>query len=192
MASGDLTQQISVAARGEVADLKDTINKMIATLRSTTKENADQSWIDSNLARIGGLMQGQRDLGEICRLIMHEVTPLVNAQVGAFFLAASTERSSGPPEVRWVMTGGYGSAIEEPPLSFGPGEGLVGQVAIGKQRILVDDVPDGYLSIRSGVGTASPRAVVVLPVQFEGECLGVIELGSVVPFSALHLASWNA
>ena len=64
---GDLTQRIAVEAPGEVAELKDNINQMIVTLRETTKENAEQGWLDSNLARIGGLLQGQRDLGEVCR-----------------------------------------------------------------------------------------------------------------------------
>ena len=187
VASGNLTQQITVAARGEIADLKDTINQMIATLRETTRENAEQGWLDSNLVRIGGLLQGQRDLNEVCQMIMNEVAPLVNAQVGAFFLAAEPSIISGGDPDRWVMTGGYAMTAGIPPLSFGPGEGLVGQAAATRQVVLVEGVPPGYLPIRSAVGAAPPRAVVVLPVQFEGECLGVIELGSVSLFSPLHL-----
>ena len=97
VASGDLTQQITVAARGEVAELKDTINQMIAALRETTEANAQQGWLDSNLARIGGLLQGQRDLGEVCSMIMDEVAPLVDAQVGAFFLADPPEADPTAP-----------------------------------------------------------------------------------------------
>jgi signal transduction histidine kinase len=89
VASGDLTQEIRVAAAGEIADLKDNINRMIATLRETTAENAQQNWLDSNLARIGEQLQGQRDLGEVCQLIMNEVSPLVDAQVGAVLPASS-------------------------------------------------------------------------------------------------------
>ncbi|WP_433282238.1 HAMP domain-containing protein [Pseudonocardia xinjiangensis] len=185
VASGDLTQQIKVAAFGEVAELKDNINQMIVALRETTEENAAQNWLDSNLARIGGLLQGQRDLGEVCRMIMNEVAPLVNAQVGAFFLAADPVRPAGG--ARWVMSGGYATVPGDPPMSFASGEGLVGQAAATRQVVRIEDVPPDYLPIRSGVGTAAPRAVVVLPVQFEGECLGVIELGSVTPFSTLHL-----
>src|SRR3954466_11923369 len=98
VASGDLTQEIRVAAAGEIADLKDNINRMIATLRETTAENAQQNWLDSNLARIGEQLQGQRDLGEVCQLIMNEVSPLVDAQVGAFFLASLPD-----PVRRYVM-----------------------------------------------------------------------------------------
>ena len=198
VASGDLSPQITVAARGEIADLKDTINQMIAALRTTTRANAEQGWLDSNLARIGELLQGQRDLGEVCAMIMEEVAPLVNAQVGAFFLA---DPPDADPAVggrrqprRLVMCGGYGvltalkgAEDDGEPLSFRLSEGLVGQVAADGRRVLVDDVPEGYLPIRSGVGSVAPRAVVVLPVQFEGRALGVMEFGAVSRFSELHL-----
>jgi len=199
VASGDLSPQITVAARGEIADLKDTINQMIAALRTTTAANAQQGWLDSNLARIGGLLQGQRDLGEVCSMIMDEVAPLVDAQVGAFFLTDPPEADPTVPErgraQRLVMCGGYGVVPAtgdadgdggEPP-SFRLGEGLVGQAAADGRRVLVDDLPAGYLPIRSGVGSTPPRAVVVLPVPFEGRTLGVIEFGSVTRFSELHL-----
>ncbi|MGQ0576427.1 MAG: HAMP domain-containing protein [Pseudonocardia sp.] len=190
VASGDLSQQIRVAAFGEVAELKDNINQMILTLRETTTANAEQGWLDSNLARVGGLLQGQRDLAEVCQMIMNEVAPLVHAQVGAFFLADGDDTvgsvEAGPP--RWVLTGGYAVAAGDRPLTFRSGEGLVGQSAAGKQRVLVQDVPAGYLPVRSGTGAGDPRAVVVLPVLFEDETLGVIELGTVSRFSELHLA----
>ncbi|WP_147201291.1 ATP-binding protein, partial [Pseudonocardia asaccharolytica] len=189
VASGDLTQQISVAAHGEVADLKDTINQMIVTLRATTKENAEQGWLDSNLARISESMQGQHDVREVCQMIMNEVTPLVNAQVGAFFVAAEPggdEPLAEPAE--WRLCAGYALGPDAAAQSYRPGEGLVGQVAVTKDVVLVEEIPEGYLPIRSGLGSTSPRALVVLPVLFEGEPLGVIELGSVRPFSPLHLS----
>ncbi|MGQ0775645.1 MAG: HAMP domain-containing protein [Pseudonocardiales bacterium] len=185
VARGDLTQQITVQAKGEVADLKDNINQMIVTLRETTTENAEQGWLDSNLARIGGLLQGQRDLTEVCNMIMTEVAPLVNAQVGAFFLRPVID-GSGPAE--WRLSGSYGLTALGSQATFLPGEGLVGQAAAGKQVILLTTVPDGYLPIRSGVGGTTPAAVVVLPVLFEGESLGVMEFGAISPFSELHLA----
>ncbi len=184
VARGDLTQQITVQARGEVADLKDNINQMILTLRETTAENAEQGWLDSNLARIGGLLQGQRDLTEVCNMIMTEVSPLVNAQVGAFFLRSAID-GAGPAE--WRLSGSYGLVGTGPQVTFRPGEGLVGQAAADKQVILLTTVPAGYLPIRSGVGGIAPAAVVVLPVLFEGESLGVMEFGAIGPFSELHL-----
>jgi signal transduction histidine kinase/HAMP domain-containing protein/CheY-like chemotaxis protein len=190
VASGDLSQQIRVDARGEVAELKDNINQMIRTLRETTTANAEQGWLDSNLARVGGLLQGQRDLGEVCQMIMNEVAPLVNAQVGAFFLADVGDEAVGTPEAgprRWVRGGGYALSTGDEPVAFRSGEGLVGQAAAAQSRVLVEHVPPGYLHVGSGVGGADPGAVVVLPVLFEDDTLGVIEMGTVGRFSELHL-----
>jgi signal transduction histidine kinase/CheY-like chemotaxis protein/HAMP domain-containing protein len=196
VARGDLTQQIQIAAMGEVAALRDNINQMIVTLRETTKENAEQNWLDSNLARIGALLQGQRDLTEVTQMIMNEVAPLVSAQVGAFFLPANPvgeqpEPGEWPPDpsrVVWQMSAGYALNPEATPRGFRAGEGLVGQAAATRQVVLVSDIPSEYLPIGLGLGTMSPTAVVVLPVLFEGDSLGVIEFGSVTRFSQLHLA----
>src|SRR4029079_3201391 len=73
-------------AEGEVAELKDNINQMIENLRETTKVNAEQDWLKTNLARISGMLQGQRDIEQVTQLIMSEVTPVVSAQHGALFL----------------------------------------------------------------------------------------------------------
>ncbi|MFY1685697.1 HAMP domain-containing protein [Micromonospora sp. WMMD730] len=179
---GDLTQRIAVKAQGEVAELKDNINQMIVTLRETTKKNAEQGWLDSNLARIGGLLQGQRDLGEVCRMIMMEVTPLVDAQLGAFFLADTAEGV-----MRLRLTASYGYVARGHDVTFGPGEGLVGQAALSRRTIRLNALPDGRITLRSGLADTLPSDLVVLPILFEGELLGVIEFASVARFSELHL-----
>ncbi len=180
---GDLTQRINVAAQGEVLELKDNINQMIVTLRETTKKNAEQGWLDSNLARIGGLLQGQRDVGEVCRMIMNEVTPLVNAQLGAFFLAGIRDGA-----LRLRLTASYGYLAPDHEVLFAPGEGLVGQAAVSRRTIRVNAAPHRRITIRSGLADTAPTDLVVLPILFEGEVLGVIEFASVGEFSELHLA----
>jgi HAMP domain-containing protein/signal transduction histidine kinase/ActR/RegA family two-component response regulator len=180
---GDLTQRIAVEALGEVAELKDNINQMIVTLRETTKKNAEQGWLDSNLARVGGLLQGQRDLGEVCRMIMAEVTPLVDAQIGAFFLSGTDEAA-----LRLRLEASYGYAAPNIDVSFAPGEGLVGQAALSRRGIRVTAPESERLMVRSGLAATPPADLVVLPVLFEGEPLGVIEFASVAAFSELHLA----
>ncbi|HYN92371.1 MAG TPA: ATP-binding protein, partial [Pilimelia sp.] len=179
---GDLTQRIAVEAQGEVAELKDNINQMIVTLRETTKKNAEQGWLDSNLARIGGLLQGQRDLTEVCGMIMTEVTPLVEAQLGAFFLADTDDARA-----RLGLSASYGYVAHDREVAFEFGEGLVGQAATSRRAIRVSADPTDGLTLRSGLLTALPKDVVVLPVLFEGEVLGIIEFASVAAFSELHL-----
>jgi signal transduction histidine kinase/HAMP domain-containing protein/ActR/RegA family two-component response regulator len=180
--AGDLTRAISVEAQGEVLQLKDNINQMIANLRDTTSANEEQDWLKTNLAKFTGMMQGQRSIAALARLIMSELTPLVSAQQGALYVAESDD----PPTLGLLGTYAYESRKQ---LSnrFDMGEGLVGQCALEKKTILVSDVPSDYLNIRSGLGKAQPANVAVLPVLFEGELKAVLELGSFQHFTPIHL-----
>ncbi|MER5429134.1 HAMP domain-containing protein [Streptomyces sp. NPDC002588] len=182
---GDLNLKLDVDAAGEIQELQDYINKMIANLRDTTIANKEQDWLKGNLARVSALMQGRRDLEDVASLIMSELPPLVAAQHGAFFLAMpSPEGTDDPYELR--MLGSYGYSMGSMPTSFRPGEALVGTAAEEKRTILVENAPSGYLKISSGLGEAPPAQVIVLPVLFEGQVLGVIELASFAPFTQIQ------
>jgi signal transduction histidine kinase/DNA-binding response OmpR family regulator/HAMP domain-containing protein len=179
---GDLTREIKVDARGEVAVLKDTTNEMIRNLRETTLKNSEQDWLKTNLAKFSRMLQGQKDLLTVGRLILSELAPVVNAQRGAFYLLDTPE--DGP---RLTLLAGYAvdaGAGAEP--EFRLGVGLVGQSAREKQKILLANVPADYVRITSGLGSAPPLNVIVLPVVFEGEVRGVIELASFERFSPTH------
>jgi HAMP domain-containing protein/signal transduction histidine kinase len=185
---GDLNLKIDVDAAGEIQVLQDNINTMIANLRDTTLANEEQDWLKGNLARISGLMQGRRDLDDVASLIMSELTPVVSAQHGAFFLAVPAGNGSetgGGESYELCMRGSYGYSAGLMPTSFRPGETLIGTAAEEKRTIQVN-VPPGYLRISSGLGEASPAYVIVLPVLFEGKVLGVIELASFQPFTQIQ------
>ncbi|WP_371591315.1 HAMP domain-containing protein [Streptomyces sp. NBC_00513] len=181
VAEGDLTRSITVDASGEVAELKDNINSMVGSLRETTRANLEQDWLKSNLARISGLMQGHRDLSVVAELVMDELTPLVAASYGAFYLADETDGQS------WLtLIGSYGrpsGQSENDRLT--PGETLVGQAARSRRIIVAEDVPAGYL-ISSGLGRSAPACLIVLPIVVEDQVLGVIELASFKEFTAVH------
>ncbi|MEU5598786.1 HAMP domain-containing protein [Streptomyces sp. NPDC020298] len=188
---GDLNLKIDVDASGEIQELQDYINKMIANLRDTTIANKEQDWLKGNLARISALMQGRRDLEDVASLIMSELTPVVSAQHGAFFLAMPlvdgkdmSAESEDAYELR--MLGSYGYSMGSMPTSFRPGEGLIGTAAQERRTIIVENAPSGYLKISSGLGEAPPAQVVVLPVLFENTVLGVIELASFTPFTQIQ------
>ncbi|MEV5509405.1 HAMP domain-containing protein [Streptomyces orinoci] len=184
---GDLNLRIDVAAAGEILELQDNINTMIANLRETTLANKEQDWLKGNLARISGLMQGRRDLEDVAQLIMSELTPVVSAQHGAFFLAMPVgEADGGEDDYELRMLGSYGYSMGSMPTSFRPGEALIGTAAKEKRTILVENVPPGYLKIASGLGDAPPAHVIVLPVLFEGQVLGVIELASFQRFTQIQ------
>ncbi|MGV9596896.1 HAMP domain-containing protein [Streptosporangium sandarakinum] len=179
VARGDLTRSITVDAEGEIGELKDNINTMVSVLRDTTTANQEQDWLKSNLARISRLMQGHRDLMEVARLIMSELTPLVSARYGAFYLADA----SGDLH----LIAGYGTRSGSNARErFTIGQGIVGQAALEGRRIILDDVPAKYLTVDTGLSSSSPAQIVVLPILFESQVLGVLELASFRQFGEVH------
>ena len=188
---GDLTRSISVEAQGEVAILKDNINQMIANLRETTQKNTEQDWLKTNFAKFTRMLQGQRDLETVSKLILSELAPLVNAQHGVFFLMDSgdTPTESIRDRQSYLKLLSTYAYRERKHLGnrFRVGEGLVGQCALEKERILLTEVPGDYIKISSGLGESTPLNVVVLPVLFEGMVTAVIELASFRRFSEIHL-----
>jgi len=180
---GDLTREIQVDARGEVVELKDNINAMIQNLRATTEQNTEQDWLKTNLARFTNMLQGQRDLTTVGRMLLSELAPLVNAQCGAIY---QMDASNGAPHL--AMLASYARAMSQEERSrLALGDGLVGQCALEKSRILLSDIPPDYMRITSGLGEAAPRNLIVLPVLFEAETKAVIELASIKDFTPTHL-----
>src|SRR5580698_5467975 len=183
VAAGDLTRTISVEAEGEVAELKDNINAMVRSLRESVQASRDQEWLKSNLASIGSMMQGHRDLEVVAELIMEELAPLLGAQHGTFFLVGEF---SG--EIGLRLIAGYGlRADKDAPIQYRIGQSLIGQVAKSKRLIVVDDIPPGYIRISSGLGDAPPANLAIMPVLFEGEVLGVVELASFSTFTPIQI-----
>jgi HAMP domain-containing protein/CheY-like chemotaxis protein/signal transduction histidine kinase len=180
---GDLTRSIQVSARGEVAELKDNINTMIYNLRVTTETNQEQDWLKTNLAKFTRMLQGQRDLFTVGKMLLSELAPLVDAQQGTIYQMDLQEQ--GKP-VLTLLTG-YATRPGQPE-QIAAGEGLVGQCAVEKQRILLNEVPRGYTRVTSSLGEAAPASIVVLPVLFEGQTKAVIELASLHPFSVTHIS----
>src|SRR2546428_5214786 len=180
---GDLTRSIGVEASGEVAVLKDNINEMIRNLKETTEKNTEQDWLKTNLARFARMLQGQRDPMTVSKMILSELAPLVSAEHGVFYGMVAANGN----EARLVFQAGYAyKSRKTVPPEFRIGEGLVGQCALEKKRILVTDVPSDYVRITSGLGDASPLNIIVLPVLFEGEVRAVIELASFQRFNQTH------
>ncbi len=180
---GDLTRSIQVEASGEVADLKDNINTMIDNLRLTTDRNTEQDWLKTNLARFTAMLQGQRDLTSVGRMLLSELAPLVDAQQGVIYQMETEESASMVLLSAFAADGGDGHLRR-----LKVGEGLVGQCAAEKRRMLIADLPPNTVSIRSGLFEAVPRNVIVLPVLFEDRVKAVIELASLSAFTASHLA----
>src|SRR6202035_3094891 len=180
---GDLTRSIQVDARGEVAELKDNINTMIDNLRLTTDRNTEQDWLKTNLARFTNMLQGQRDLATVGRMLLTELAPLVEAQQGVIYQVEGTGPASGLKLLSAYADGAANGHAERLNL----GEGLIGQCALIARRMLITDIPKSVVPISSGLFRAPPHHVIVVPVLFEGEVKAVIELASLGAFTELQL-----
>ncbi len=183
---GDLTRTIRVEAKGEVEALKDTINQMIANLKETTLRNQEQDWLKSNLAKFTQMLQGQKDLNTVTKRILSELAQVVLVNYGAFYIL---EQDEDLKNVKLKLFSTYAALKEGKNTNkeFAMGEGLVGQCAVEKERILLTKVPKDYIKISSGLGEAKPLNLIVLPVLFETKVKAVIELASFEHFSETHL-----
>ena len=193
VAQGDMSRHITVETHGEVSELKDNINLMVSNLRETTRA---KDWLETNLTRLAGLMQGHRDLVEVADLILRELTPLVNAQYGAFFLADTEAGGDWPGRPagrarRLALIAGYGLQNGDTRSCGALAQGLVWQAALEKKRLLLEDIPPDYIKISSGLGQSAPASIVIIPILFEDQLLGIIELASFSRFSDVHLAFFD-
>ncbi|OOQ45117.1 hybrid sensor histidine kinase/response regulator [Pseudomonas fluorescens] len=180
---GDLTRYVEVEAKGEVAELKDNVNEMIRNLRETTRQNAEQDWLKSNLAKFNRLLQGQRDLAAVSKMVLSELAPLINAQHGVFYMM--NESPPDPAKLKLLSAYAYKGNINVND-EWRLGEGLVGQCAYEKRRILLTDVPADYVAISSGLGAAAPLNIIVLPILFENKVKAVVEMASFTRYSIIH------
>jgi HAMP domain-containing protein/CheY-like chemotaxis protein/signal transduction histidine kinase len=184
---GDLTRSIQVEARGEVAELKDNVNTMIDNLRLTTERNTEQDWLKTNLGRFTNMLQGQRDLVRVGQMILSELAPLVGAHQGVIYQSADNELGGAVPSLKLLAAYADDGRNGHPSL-LRIGEGLVGQCAVDKRRILLTDLPPEIVRVSSGLFAAPPRNVIVLPVLFEGQIKAVIELATLGAYTPSHLA----
>jgi HAMP domain-containing protein/signal transduction histidine kinase/CheY-like chemotaxis protein len=183
VAKGDLTRSIAVEAAGEVAALKDNINEMIRNLRETTRINTEQDWLKGNLAKFSRMLQGQKDLNTVGRLILSELAPVVGTQQAVFYVLDTSQDQS-----QLSLLAGYADHGQGVGQTLQLGEGLVGQCALEKRKIHITNAPPDYIRISSGLGEAAPRSIIILPVVFEGQLKGVLELASLEGFNPTHQA----
>ena len=181
---GDFTRSVQVETRGEVAELKDSINTMILNLRETIESNREQDWLKTNLAKFAGMLQGQRELNTVGQMLLTEMAPLLNAHQGTIYHLTDATGDSTLKLLSSYAHSGGGPLAQRICL----GEGLVGQCAVEKKRILLTNVPPDFISISSSLGEARQVSIIVLPVLFEGQTKAVIELASLQNFGAGSLA----
>ena len=179
---GDLTREIQVDARGEVVELKDNINAMIQNLRETTDQNTEQDWLKTNLARFTSMLQGQRDLTTVGRMLLSELAPLVGAQRRD--LSDGLEQRRRP---HLMMLASY--AVPRARQRRIRARRGTGRSMRAREKAASCSRTSRAITsaISSGLGEAPPRNIVVLPVLFEGGDKGGHRAGVLERFTSTHL-----
>ncbi|MTI79691.1 MAG: response regulator [Firmicutes bacterium] len=181
--------RLTVTSKDELGEISRVFNSMAATLeqharqeKDYTKKIQDQHWLKSNLAEITGLFQGMQNVKKLGQQLISKISSQVGASYGVFYVIEEQGKNQ-----QFVNMGTYASMdIDDAAASFRLGEGLVGQCALEKKIININGVPQNYINITSGLGSANPRNIILVPVEFEGEVLAVIELASLTDFSPMH------
>jgi CheY-like chemotaxis protein/signal transduction histidine kinase len=156
---------------------------MIDNLRLTTDRNTEQDWLKTNLARFTNMLQGQRDLAAVGRLLLSELTPLVGAQLGVIY---QVENADAPTGLR-LLSAYADDGINGHPQRLKIGDGLIGQCAADKRRLLITEMPAHAVPIGSALFKVVPKNIIVLPVLFENQVKAVIELASINAFTPLQV-----
>ena len=175
---GDYTHRVAIRSRDEVGELAGHFNRMAEQVQERQLVLAEQDWLKSGLTKLADLFQGQRDPAVVCQTVLTELASLLNARHSAIYVTAGEER----PVLK--LQASY--AGDNLPEEITPGQGLVGQCFLDKQRILLDEIPENYLRISSALGEAAPRAILVQPALFEGEVKAVIELASLYKLTEMQ------
>lgn len=176
VASGKFDHKIEITSKNEIGALASIFDDMVLRLKDMKKDNEYQDWLKSGRSMLVDRMRGEQDISELSTNIITFIAEYINAQVGALYINDNDVFRIG---------GSYAfSNRDNLPDEFKPGEGLIGQAALEKQNIIIENVPDDYISVSSGLGIIKPRNVIVFPVLFGGgKVMGVIELGSINEFS---------
>jgi len=166
-----LDQEIVVRSRNEIGELANSFRRMLSGLREATRKNEEENALKSAKMALGDRMRGDLDLSELGRNIITLLAHQLGAQVGAFYVVQGDVIK---------MIASYALDTRKGLTSeFAFGEGLVGQVALDRKRMILTNVPGDYLSIHLGIGEGSPQSILVVPFIRHDDVIGVIELGSV-------------
>ncbi|SDK22677.1 two-component system, chemotaxis family, sensor kinase CheA [Paenibacillus sp. OK060] len=169
---GNLTQRIVVRTHDEVGDLGQETNILLDTVQ-------EQNRLKDQVANIATLLQNPTSLEGLSRLFLNQVAILLEAPYGVLYAMK---------ENRLIRVAAYAADGEKErslgKVSVAPGEGLVGQSAIEKRVLQMNDLPQNYIRISSGLGDASAASLTVAPVVFEGKTIAVIELASMKPIES--------
>ncbi|PWV92073.1 two-component system chemotaxis sensor kinase CheA [Paenibacillus cellulosilyticus] len=176
--------RIEVHTSDEVGAIAHSFNDMASALDHYAAQERDKTWLETNIAKLVTMYQGIHDLEMLAQRFITAITPMTGASYGVFYIR---QNNGGSQAVHKLAAYAYNErSIGEASFQFGIG--LVGQAAADNQTILLTDIPASYMTITSGTGMTSPGSIIIIPVEFDGQVVAVIELASLTSFSPIQQA----
>jgi PAS domain S-box-containing protein len=145
-------------------------------------------WLKTGLARLNDVMRGEDDATRLANKVIGELCSYLDAKVGVLYLAQEDGQDAG--SLRLMASHAY-TQRKNLANQFRPGEGLVGQAALEGKQIVLDNAPEDYIRVVSGLGEANPRHICVTPFMFEGQVRGVAEIATLGHLEAIHFEYLN-
>lgn len=176
--------RIEVRTQDEVGAIARSFNDMASALDHYSAQERDKTWLETHITKLVTMCQGIHDLETLAQQFITAITPISGASYGVFYIRQDNGSSHS---VRKLAAYAYNEqSIGEASIPFG--QGLVGQAAADNRTILLTDIPDSYMTITSGTGMTSPVSIMIIPVDFEGRVVAVVELATLTSFSPTQQA----
>jgi CheY-like chemotaxis protein/signal transduction histidine kinase/HAMP domain-containing protein len=184
LADGDFSVKFEFDQNDEIGELANSIARLQAALVIVRQKAEDLDWLKTGVARVNNVVLGQDNTVSLASTVLSEIAEYIDAKIGAFFIAENAENG-----LVLNLLGTYAYTQRKNLSSqFRLGESLVGQSALEKKQILIQQVPDNYIRVSSGLGEIEPTNICVTPILFERNLRGVLEIGTLKPLTSLELS----
>lgn len=177
VATGNYSARTSDTKEDELGRISKALNTMTGALETTFQDLRNKTWLQGGTVKIGDAIRGERDLKELANKLIATITEYVNAPLGTLYVLEN--------DAYYRLTGNY--AATNAPIVIRAGEGVIGQAIESKKTLVVQNLPSNYLTISSSLGSVHPVSVIIVPLVFAKECVGVLEIGLLRELSPLEI-----
>ena len=183
LAEGNQNVIAKAEYQGDFVQIKNALETAATKLADVTAKNAIQDWLKTGQTQLNEQISGEQDVVTLAKNIITFLTTYLEMPVGVFYILENTDKDACLKLLAsYAYTQRKGVANE-----FKIGEGLVGQAALEKERIIVTNLPENYITIQSGLGEAIPQQLIVIPFLYENAVKGIIEIGSFQEITKIKL-----
>lgn len=176
ISEGDLDVSIPIVSSDEIGNVTKAFNEMAASLRQAKKKDSDLLWIEQGISRLEAISREERTFEGSCSELINFLCGHVQSHIGLLYIL--THENLFKPAAGFAVSPGHGGMAQ-----FGYGEGLAGQCAAEKKIRYLEDLPETFFTVCSGLGKMPPRQCAIIPLIYNDQVEGVLELGTLKTFT---------